>query len=780
MPRTRGRRATPRKKQIEDALDLLYRRRWIILGTFALVAAAASAMLFTRTATYRADALVLVDLTKTSGAESPIDFSGSGAFVRDNRSIATELFVLQNSRGIVQRVNERLADESGRLPPGYATFEQADRSVFSAIRVSGHSTDPQAAAEYANAYAQEYVKQTELSSRSHLTAQRELLEEQEERLKAELDAAEGTVQSAMESGGAAAIPGQASAIVSRLASLESQRDVAQIELQQRRAEIGALNTQINDINPRLTERVTQDNRPEIARIDAQLGPLKAKRNIEANYETRQGRVPEQRASIQALDRQITQLETRREQLAAEEVGRTMGTAGRAAPEEAMRFVGELRSQKEQSQVTLAGLQSSISTLNQRIAEARAQLSRVPQTSTAVARGERSRQQAAQTYEYVVSQLQQIRVQEEAEPGYARVLSAASVPGQAFGPGPTRNLALSLLAGLGLGLALAFGLDRLDNRIHKPEDVSELGLSVLEAIPDLGPLVRDELGGAQTIEVGGRHIASDLVALHAPLSPASETYRHLRTGVQFSRPDVVVRSVLLTSAGAGEGKSTTAANLAITLAQAGRKTILVDCDIRRPRLHDLFGVAGDYGLAQLVDLADASELRAELEAFRQPVDNLYVIPTGAVAAETRTQAAPGQPERLRIPNPSELLGSPQMRAFLDAIKDIADVVIIDTPPVLAATDAVLLSTQTDATVLVTRAGNTKAGDIDQALSHLDDVGAHVVGGVLNGFSLEHAFGYAYSYGHYSRYGPYSKYGAYTEDNQARGRKAKRSASRGQAA
>ena len=183
---------------------------------------------------------------------------------------------------------------------------------------------------------------------------------------------------------------------------------------------------------------------------------------------------------------------------------------------------------------------------------------------------------------------------------------------------------------------------------------------------------------------------------------------------------------------------------------------------------------------MIEQADANVIREELEtSFRQAVDNLYVIPTGAVAAETRMESTPGQPERLRIPNPSELLGSPQMRAFLNTIQEIADVIIIDTPPVLAATDAVLLSTQADATVLVTRAGHTKSGDVDQALAHLDDVGAHVVGGVLNGFSLEHAFGYAYSYGHYSRYGPYSKYGAYTEETQNRGRRTKRKAARGEA-
>ena len=781
MPRTRGRRVTPRKKQIEDALDLLYRRRWVILGTFALVAAAAAAYLFTRTSVYRAEALVMVDLTKASNGDSQLDFAGTNAFVRDNRSVSTELFVLRNSRGIHQRVNERLADENGRRPPGQPTFEQADRSVFSAIRISVVSPEPEAAAALANAYAEEYVEQTRVSSRSYLTAQRELLEEQKERLESELEAAEATLEGAMRRGGQAAIQGQASALVSRLASLESERDVAQIELQTQRNRLNSLNGELSNISPQLAARMSSDNQQEIARLDAQINDLKARRAPMARYEEARDRDPAQRAEIAQIDRQIQRLQQERIRLTTQETQEILSAGAQPTPEDALRFVAELRTQAAEARVSLSGLQGRIGTLNQRIAQARSQLGRVPQTTTAVARGERDRQQAAQTYEYVVSQLQQIRVAEEAEPGYARILKAADVPGGAFGPGPARNLALSLIGGLALGLALALGLDRIDNRVHKPEDVSELGLSVLEAIPDLAPLIRDELGGVEAIEVDGRPMASELVALHAPLSPASETYRHLRTGIQFSRPDVVVRTVLFTSAGAGEGKSTTAANLAITLAQAGRKTILLDADIRRPRQQDLFGMPGDYGLAQLLDIeeGDTAAIREALDtSFRRGVDNLYVVPTGAVAAETRTITVPGQPERLRIPNPSELLGSPRMRAFLNAVKEIADVVIIDTPPVLAATDAVLLSTQADATVLVTRAGHTKSGDVDQALAHLDDVGAHVVGGILNGFSLEHAFGYAYSYGHYSRYGPYSKYGAYTEETQNQGSRFKRKASRGE--
>ena len=291
------------------------------------------------------------------------------------------------------------------------------------------------------------------------------------------------------------------------------------------------------------------------------------------------------------------------------------------------------------------------------------------------------------------------------------------------------------------------------------------------------MIKDEYDGAETIDAEGRTVVSELVTLHSPLSPASETYRHLRTAVQFSRPDVVVQTIVVSSAAAGEGKSTTAANLAVTFAQAGRKTVLIDADIRRPRVHSVFGVPTQPGLAQVLEVGqtEPETLQVWLDgSFKSDIDDLYIVPTGAIAVETAVDL-PEEDGRARVTNPSELLGSAAFRQLIDDLKSIVDVIIIDTPPVLAATDAVLLSTQADATLLVACAGKTKAGDIEQAFAHLNDVGARVIGAALNRFSLKNALGYAYTYGHYSRYGPYSKYGPYAEAGKV-GQKRRRLARR----
>ena len=747
-------------KQIEEILDVLYRRRWIIAGVFLLVAAGAVAYVSSQKPLYSTSALILIDLDRAaSGADNTV--GETTPFVRDNRSVYTELFVLQSSRGIRERVARSLGDEDGRLPPGGVSFELADRNVSAGIAVNAVSPDPQAAAALANAYAREYVAQTQLASRSYLTTQREFLEEQQARLSSEVDQADARVSNRTTRSAAVGT----SSLVSRLSGLQAQRDDARIELGTRQRRLSSINDQLSDITPGLTRRFSEANDRRVAEIEANLVQLRQRLQP---FERREAAgQPIDEAAARAIRREIDGLQREKRSVAGQFVGEALDAGGVAAPEQALSYVADLKSQATQERIELQGLAGKVSSLNSQIGQLEAQLGRAPSQSVSLERAQQERQTAAQTYANVNARLQEVRVQEESEPGYARVLREAPVPGVPTNTSPFRTLGLALLGGLGLGIALAVARDRIDNRVYKPEHVSALGVPVLEAVPDLEPTIKEALGSNAPVEVGGRMVAPELVTIHAPLSPASETFRHLRTAVQFSRTDAVVRTVVVTSAGAGEGKSTTSSNLAVTFAQAGRRTVLIDADFRRPRLHDVFGTPVGYGLAQVLEgrYADAESLESLLpEAFASPVDNLFVIPTGAVAVEHELDG-PGD-GRATVANPSELLGSPALRDLLEGLLQVVDVVVLDTPPVLAATDAVLLSTQADATLLMTSSGTSKVGDVRQALAHLDDVGARVVGAVLNRFSLDKALGYAYTYGHYSKYGAYSAYGPYESKDRSR--------------
>ncbi len=214
-------------------------------------------------------------------------------------------------------------------------------------------------------------------------------------------------------------------------------------------------------------------------------------------------------------------------------------------------------------------------------------------------------------------------------------------------------------------------------------------------------------------------SSELVTLADPQSPVAEAYRTLRANIALSSLDHPVRSLLLTSAGPDEGKSTTIANLAVAFAQAGSRVILVDCDLRRPSLSKLFGLPNDRGLTTM--------LVAETESA--PLLETSVVGLRLLAS--------GPPP----PNPSEVLGSQRLERALAALVDQADIVLVDCPPVLTVSDASILSRKVDAVLLVVSAGRTKRDQSSRAKQLLDRSGARVLGAVLNNARLDAS---AYSY------------------------------------
>jgi capsular exopolysaccharide synthesis family protein len=207
-----------------------------------------------------------------------------------------------------------------------------------------------------------------------------------------------------------------------------------------------------------------------------------------------------------------------------------------------------------------------------------------------------------------------------------------------------------------------------------------------------------------------HQLDHLITVADPRSPVSEAYRTLRTNLDFSSLDKPIKTMLVTSAGPGEGKSTVLANLAVTTAQAGRKVILVDCDLRRPTLHNIFDLKNDVGLTTMV----VDDAAMESPPLRDTgVESLQLVSSGPLP-----------------PNPSELLGSRRMEEIIAALLERADVVLFDAPPVVAVTDAAVLATKVDGVLLVVNAGGTKRDYARVAKARLEKVNANLLGAVLN--------------------------------------------------
>lgn len=757
------------KKQVEGWIDTLFRRRWLIIGCLVLAGVVAGFLAVTQQPVYQSSAVVLVDLSRVPGSNQGGEFVGAAPFIRSDRTIATELYVIQNSGAIHRSVNARLqqmASEGGDISypaSGTVQFALAGRTVGSAIQVTAVSPDPREAAVLANLYAEEYVRQTQDASRSYLVSTRSFLEEQEEVRRQELREAEDAYEDYLRRTGAVRMTQESGALIGRLASIEAQRDQALLDLRTQEARLAQVDQQIDTISPRLASLVASGLPRQMDVLRAEIARLQEERQTRIAYLAGQANRTSAQADprVQEYDRRIAQAEQDLQQLAAQYAQESMAVGGVSPNEGAVSSAAGLVQQSIQARIDIDGLRSRVTQIEQQRRQIEGNLGAVPELSTELGRLERSRAYAEQMYQAVVQRLQDTRIQEAAEPGYARILRQAGVPDVPTGDGPWKGLGIGLLLGLIAGIVLAVLRDRLDTRIYKPEQLRTQGFGVVGVIPNLAPQIKETHQGASHAEREGERISTSLVTLLDPFSSPSEAYRHLRTSVQFSRMDQVVGTVLVTSSAAGEGKSTTAANLAIAMAQAQRRTLLVDADLRRPNQHQIFGISDEHGLATILQGGvgaghaglDQGEIRTWLQAFRSKQHpDLYVLPAGVAGMLPAASVRPGEPT-----NPAELFGSRRMRELLEFFREEFDVVVLDTPPVLAATDAVLLSTQADATLVVVRAGNTKEGDLEHGMEMLHDVGARVAGVLLNGFDLSMAYGYRYSYGHYTKYGPYSRYG-----------------------
>jgi tyrosine-protein kinase Etk/Wzc len=435
--------------------------------------------------------------------------------------------------------------------------------------------------------------------------------------------------------------------------------------------------------------------------------------------------------VAQLRTQIDQLETRVRQRSDALVDEAIAAGGVDAASEGLPRLSALRDRLTEAEVALQGLRSQIGILNNRIASYQGDLDRIPGQSVELARLIRERESAERLALGLDQRLQEARVAESAELGYAEVVRSADVPATPVAPNRGRILILGLLVGLGLGVVLAVGRAQLDQTLRRPTELREAGHPLLGVIPDVTKLIQEDAGGADAVTVQGWTLDSRVVSILYPMSAAAEAFRGLRTSVQFSKPDAVVQTLLVTSASPGEGKSTVASNLAAVIAQSGRRTLLIDADLRRPRVHTLFGMSKTPGLTEYI--SGQGEERDITVG-----DDFDVLPAGTM-----------------VPNPAEYLGSKAFRDLLEAFRQTYDVVVIDAPPVLAATDPVLLSTQVDGTVVVAAAGQTKDFELEHAVEEIHGVGGDVLGVVFNRFDVSKEYGYRYQYAY--RYGRKYTYG-----------------------
>lgn len=390
-----------------------------------------------------------------------------------------------------------------------------------------------------------------------------------------------------------------------------------------------------------------------------------------------------------------------------------------------RLIGRTKEDvRSASQLYLQALQSRLGSLDKSIANLRLETEKYPKLEAEQTRLSSTMGTMQHTFDNLQSEFQLARISESVDAGRVQSIDEATLPTFAVSPNRKRAITYSALLGLLLGLALAFALDRLDDSVKSPDELrDQLELPMLGLIP----AIRAERGSSRSAD----STAGRLITHADPRSPVAEAYRSMRTNLAFARAQQSPQAIVVASPGPSDGKSTTVANLAITFAQQGQRTVLIDADLRRAVLDKAFGLPRSPGLTEVI----IGEASLDDAIHETAVANLSMISSGRFP-----------------PNPAELLGSTRMQEILQEAKARFDVVLLDSPPLLAVTDGAVLATMVDGVVLVIRTERTKREAVRRALGHVRSVRGRLLGAVLNDVDMRSGAYYG-SYGHYY----YSYYG-----------------------
>ncbi len=384
---------------------------------------------------------------------------------------------------------------------------------------------------------------------------------------------------------------------------------------------------------------------------------------------------------------------------------------------------------------LAAIEQDIATTQEHIAHLGKKPQRTPTEQAEYDQQQSLLSQYRTNYTSILQSLEEVRLAEAQSTNNLLVIDPAIVSFSPVSPRPMMNTLLATAVGAIWAVMIIFVREFLDDTIRSGEQLEHL--TQLPVLAHIGKIndPKQELKEGDKTKATKKVSQDHLIVVKHSRSPIAESYRMLRANIEFAVLDRPLQTLLVTSSGPKEGKSTTVANLATAIAHTGRKVLIVDTDLRRPTIHTFFGLSNDQGITMALMHTD-TPIGTYIQSTN--VDNLSILASGPIP-----------------PNPAELLGSQRMNQIIDELKSMFDVVIFDSPPVMAVVDANLLARTCDATLLVVLIAATRAKGLVRTKEQLRQAGARLVGTVLNQVTKEHG-GY-YDYYHYYYSGPGGKGG-----------------------
>lgn len=557
-----------------------------------------------------------------------------------------------------------------------------------------------------NTYANVYLNYNLELSRQDIQNVKNYLNSEKENKLNELNAAESELESFQKETGIIALDEQTSNLVNTISDYDVEKNAAQIELKANQQRINTLSDEFGSIDTNFSRFIdTKLNQSLFDQILGQIAQIEIKRDLDLSSvsepSVRQRINDDASKKIAALETQLNeQVEIFKRGLSAE------------TPEESKDLYSKLVDVKINSKVLNSRLNSIGGVLN----FYEGKFAQLPSQSIELAKLQRTRNSTEKLFLILEEKYQEATINERSRLGNVSILDPGYDNYGPVSPDRPRIMLFGVIIGLILGVAFAFLRNYFDKTIKSPDEIENKGGSLLSWIPNI-----ENMGTNTGVE-------SEFVVFLRPTSAVSESFKALRTRIQFSKlQSRPIQTILITSSIPSEGKTLVSVNLAGSFAQAGKKVLLLDCDLRKPKVHTFFKEERYPGVSDyLFNNVEFKDIVRETG-----LENLQFITSGTIP-----------------PNPSELLGSIQMKKFLDFLKEKYDYIIIDSPPLITVTDSEILFNITDGAVLIAQANKTPTETFWKTYQTLYNKNPHnLLGCVLNNFSYKSSYGYYYNYYYY---------------------------------
>ena len=617
---------------------------------------------------------------------------------KDDFSLIFNRNYFQSNRNQLKSINEIASDLVKNVK-----IQQKEELDF--IDITSESQTPKESALIANTLAKKYLEYNLRENRKQVTIIRKFLGEQLKEKHDELFEAEDAIKAYQLKKGGVQLNQQAQLLVSTLASFEAQKNTSKIDISISKEKLDQYKKELEKKDPSISNFLAnKTSEPYLQNLQKQIADIETQRDIAlASSKTTKANdaiVEEYNSKISLLkDKLNKSMEMYRADILS------------SSPEE----IKDLSEKIFQEEVNYQSLIASNNSLSNVINGYEERFNQLPSSTLDLARLERRRQADEELYNVLNEKYQEAQLNEQSTLGNVTILNPAYPPNSPSKPNRIMIIILGAILGTGFAFGFVYIKSYFDKTIKSPEDIKSKNINVIAWIPKIK-------------EFSDKYNESELIVAKHPDSIQSEAFKTIRTRLQFSSEAKDLKVILLTSAAPGEGKSIIATNLAVSFAQDHKKTVVVDCDLRKPRVHTIFGDEESQGFLNYF----FGKTSFESIIKNTEVRNLDYITGGSIP-----------------PNPSEIIGSPRMKAFILKLRNEYDIIIIDSPPVMAVSDAEILSRISDGNILVVSADSTEVDWLEESAELLNHEKSIFLGVLLNKFNYKSGYHSYYKYyGHYS--------------------------------